>query len=69
MSLSQQPVSPQKGDKSSFEHLVKTIKLLTKESHAEKINDDDNVFNKAGEETPLKNLQFNDDDMDYPPEK
>ena len=38
MSLPQQPVSPQKGDKSSFEHLVKSIKLLTKESDIEKVN-------------------------------
>ena len=38
MSLSQQPVSPQKGDTSSLEHLVKTIKLLTNESDVEKFN-------------------------------
>jgi len=38
MSLSQQPVSPQNGDKSSFKHLVKSIKLLTKESDIEIVN-------------------------------
>ena len=38
MSLSQQPVIPQKGDKSSFEHLVHSIKLLTQESDNEKFN-------------------------------
>ena len=35
MSLSQQLVICQKGDKSSFQHLVKSIKLLTQESDNE----------------------------------
>ena len=38
MSLFQQPVPPQKGDTSSLEHLIKTIKLLTNESDVEKFN-------------------------------
>ena len=38
MSLSQLPVSPQKGDKLTFEHLVHSIKLLKHEADIEKFN-------------------------------
>ena len=38
MSLSQQLVISQKGDKSSFQHLFNSIKLLTQESDHEKFN-------------------------------
>jgi len=38
MSLSHQPVSPQKGDKLTFEHLVHSIKLLNQEVDIDKFN-------------------------------
>ena len=38
MSSFQQPVSPQKVDTLSLEHLVKTVKFLTNESDVEKFN-------------------------------
>ena len=38
MSLSQQPVSPQKSDKLTFEHLVHSIKLLNQEVDIDKFN-------------------------------